>query len=263
MGLAKYWEVWKITWSNSIAYKFDFIAHALFIAMVVFSFIFLWKAVYGETTTLIQGYTITMMVWYLVLAESIVTGPGHFIEEIGDEIQSGNIAQHLNKPYNYIAFKYISTLSKTIIRGMVTFAIAGAVAFVFLGGLQLSWSALPLIVLLIFLALALHLIIMAIVGILAFWIEDSFSLYFVYHKFVFVLGGMFVPLEIYPGWLEMISKNLPFSYIAYYPAKMFVQFSSSAFWSILGHQIAWIGIMMGALILLYQLCIRKISINGG
>lgn len=263
MSLAKYWEAGKIGLFNSFVYSFDFFTGALFIGLIIFIFINLWRVIYGGSD-LIEGFTLGMMIWYLVLTESITFSPGRITEEIGNEIQSGNIAQSLNKPYGYLLFRYASNIGRTMLRFILTFSIGGMIALVCIGAPSwVSLSTLPFIVVSVFLALTLNFCIMAALGVTAFWLEDSRSLNFIYTKLVFVLGGMLVPLDIFPSWLQTISRNLPFSYVAYYPAKLWVKFSWIDVVSVYVMQLLWIGIFILLATVLYRICIKNISINGG
>lgn len=263
MTFAKYLEAGKINFFNSIMYFWDFLSSAIFVALILFIFTSLWKTIYGAGDDLIVGFTINMMMWYMVMTESIVVSAGRPIEEIGEEIQSGQIAQHLNKPYNYLLFKYCAMIMQVVLRFVLTFAIGSVVVLIFLGGLKVQLIHVPFIALIVLLALTLHLAIMIFLGVLVFWTEDAHSIHFVYQKIVFVLGGMLVPLEIFPAWLEQISRMLPFSYIAYYPAKLFVNFSWHDFWQVLAGELGWILLLILLITILYKICIKKISVNGG
>jgi ABC-2 type transport system permease protein len=263
LGFNKYVEVGKISLSNSLVYLMDFLAKSLFIGLIIFIFINLWKVVYGDSTSLIDGFTINMMVWYLVMTESIVTSQGKLLEEIGEEIRSGNIAQSLNKPYNFIVFKYASGFGNTFLRFIMTFTIGAIITLIFVGGINVQLVHLPLILLTVLFALTINFLMMALLGIFAFWLEDARALHFIYQKFVFVLGGMLLPLELFPQWLGDFSRVLPFSYVAYHPAKLWVMFNWSDFVNVIMNQLFWIVIFIITIALVYRICIEKISINGG
>jgi ABC-2 type transport system permease protein len=263
MGLTKYWEVGKVSLYNSLAYRMDFFAFSLFIGLIIFIFINLWSTIYADGTKLIEGFSIGMMIWYLVLTESIVTSPGRVIEDIGNEIQSGNVAQNLNKPYNYVLFHYASSMAKSLFRFVLTFSIGGVVALTFIGGLKVSLWSIPLIIISIALALTLHFCMMALISVYIIWLEDAKAINFIYNKFVFVLGGMLLPLEIFPTWLAKISQSLPFSYVAYYPAKLGVMFNWDLFLKVIFGQLAWTLLVIILIIISYKFCFKRISINGG
>lgn len=262
MGIAKYIEIGKINLFNSLVYIVDNIANSLFIGLIIFIFINLWRVIYAEKP-LIEGFTIVMMIWYLVMTESIVTSQGRVVEEIGEEVQSGNIANTLNKPYNYILYQYASNLGRTTIRFSTSFLIGALIATIFMGVLEINLLILPFILLTVLMAITINFLLMAMLGIVAFWLENARALYFIYQKIVFTIGGMLLPLEIFPNWLRTISENLPFSFIAYYPAKLFVKFELSLFIEVIVKQLLWVLVIAAITYLVYKICVKRVSINGG
>ena len=262
-GLRKYLSITKISLRNIMAYKSDVFANALFVSLIIFILIHLWKAVFAGSTGLIEGYTLTMMVWYLALTESIVTAPGKVIEDLGEEIQSGNIAQTLNKPYSYPLFLYFNNLTRSLFRFSVTFAIGSLITFLIIGPVEITLLTIPVVLISAFLAITLHFCMMLFLGIFSFWLEDSRSLAFLYSKVIFIFGGMLLPLEIFPNWLETIATKLPFSYVAYHPAKLFVQTSPKLAIRTISVQLLWIFVVIVCAALLYKFLSKKLTINGG
>jgi ABC-2 type transport system permease protein len=262
MEHTKYFWIARINLINSFVYVREMIAKSAFIGVIVFIFIQLWKAIYGPNN-IIEGYTINMMLWYFVMAESIVTSQSRVLEEIGNDVISGNIANYLNKPYNYILYKFSESIGKAIVRFSLTFIIGAIVVGVLLGGISIGISSILLITVSVFLAITLHFCMMAFLGIFALWIEDPRALSFVYSKIIFTIGGMLIPLEIFPFWLQSISAKLPFSYIAYYPSKLFVNFSTELFLRTAILQLVWIAIITIVIVISYNIHIKKLTINGG
>ena len=70
------------------------------------------------------------------------------------------------------------------------------------------------------LAITANLLAQHTVAAIAFWIRDAGSVWFLYMKAVFILGGMIIPLELLPDWLERISLLTPFAAMAYAPARL-------------------------------------------
>lgn len=262
MGLNKYFSIAKINFLNSIIYGTDSIISTLFIAVIVFVFINLWTAVYNAGAS-VQGYTLVMVLWYFVMTESIVTSLSRVLEEIGDEVISGNISNYLNKPYNYIFYKYASTIGHAMFKFFTTLIIGGAIVLAMLGPLKINLIYIPFIFLVCLLAITLHFVITALLGVFAFWFEDAKALAFIYQKILFTAGGMLLPLEVFPLWLETIGKYLPFSYVAYYPAKLFVDFNWAFFSKVILFELGWILFFSMILIIAYKKYIRRLTINGG
>lgn len=111
--------------------------------------------------------------------------------------------------------------------------------------------------------MAINFILILVMGLSAFWLEDSASISWIYQKIVFIIGGMLLPLEFYPSWLENLSKSLPTSYLMYYPAKLFVHFDFTLFFKIIIGQIAWIVILSIIAFIIYKKGVREVNINGG
>ena len=263
--LNKYKEIAKINFKNSFVYIWDsLVGKSAFIALIIFIFAKIWITIFAlNGAETIEGFTLLMMIWYVVIAESIVISLGIIMIEIGNEVKSGEIANYLNKPYHYVLYKYAQTIGKAIFTFLLTFIVAGLVAYLTIGFPIIKLYTIPFVFIICFLAITLNFILMMIFGLFAFWIEETSGLYFIYQKLVFTVGGMLVPLEIFPLWLAKIGLILPFSYIAYHPAKLFVMFDFVYFINILIVQLAWIVVFMCICFFVYSKIAKKVSINGG
>jgi len=264
MKILKYYEIWKINLLNSLMYFSDFIFYSVFIGVIIFIFVNLWRNLYS-TTSVIEGFTLVMMIWYLVLTESMVVNIGGttLIKELNQEVKSGDLIYVLNKPYNYVAYHYVKSLCQWMLGFTTSFIIAGLVALFFVGALEFSLITLPFILVILLFSFTIDFTISAILGISAFWMEDTTSFKYVYEKIIFILGGMLIPLEIFPEWLRIISAKLPFSYIAYHPAKLFVMFSFKSFLWIMLAQLSYVIFFGIILVILYKLAVRKVNLHGG
>jgi ABC-2 type transport system permease protein len=145
----------------------------------------------------------------------------------------------------------------------MTFLIGAILIYFMVGGISFSWITLPFIVITIVLALVLDFFMMMSIALLAFWFEDTNSFRWVYDKFLFTIGGMLIPLEIFPKWLSNISGVLPFSFVAYYPAKMFVNFNVNELLRVIIYQIGYIFIFAVLAFTIYHFGSRRLNINGG
>jgi ABC-2 type transport system permease protein len=64
------------------------------------------------------------------------------------------------------------------------------------------------------------------IGLLAFWLEDISPVYWVWQKLAFILGGLMLPLDLYPHWVQGVAALTPFPAILGGPAS-FVLSSAS------------------------------------
>lgn len=260
--MKKYFSIGKINFLNNIQYFSEFVFKAIFIALIMFIFINLWKVIYG-TTPVIEGYTIAMMVWYLLISESILTSGKNIIRDINKEIQSGDVAYQLNKPYSYIGYQLAKSLSYRVIGFSVIFGLGSILVLLMVGGFNFNFLLIPLILLLVILAIILDFSIVIGISLLSFWFEDTNSFGWIYDKLIFTIGGLLIPLELFPKWLSSISSWLPFSFIAYHPAKLFVSFNWNNFIFVVSMQLVYIIGFLLIAVLIYKLGTRRLNINGG
>jgi ABC-2 type transport system permease protein len=112
-------------------------------------------------------------------------------------------------------------------------------------------------------AWVLHFCVTVMIGLSAFVAEDVSAFMWIYQKLAFLFGGMLVPLDFYPGWLQAIAKALPFSSITYGPARLFVTPTAELFVSVLTLQLIWIAILALLLIFAYRRGVAYLTVNGG
>ena len=98
------------------------------------------------------------------------------------------------------------------------------------------------------------------VAAIAFWIRDAGSVWFLYMKAVFILGGMIIPLELLPNGIERISMLLPFAAMAYAPARL-----AAGFWEpeLLVMQVFWIGVLAVGARAAFRAGERRLQVVGG
>lgn len=265
MFSGKYFEVAKIEFLNSLAYIYEFLAGAAFIAIILFVFFNMWSVVYKSSeVAVISGFSFVTLMWFFVVSESITfTNSNRLGRRISEEVKSGDIAYLLNKPYNFLFYNYAHHIGSALLSVFLTF-ILGAILFAFLAGLpSISAATVPLVLLTVMLSITIDFLIYFSIGIAAFWFEDISAFLWMQQKLVFILGGMLLPLEFFPRFLQDIAINLPFAYIAYAPAKLFVSFTSEFFIQTVLMQLFWIGFFAALATALYKIGSKKVSINGG
>jgi ABC-2 type transport system permease protein len=77
------------------------------------------------------------------------------------------------------------------------------------------------------------------------------------------LGGMMLPLEIFPESVERLAHVLPFQAVIYLPAKMMVTEPGGLWWSLWLKQIGWALFSLGLMGVIYRRGVRNLDLNGG
>ena len=101
------------------------------------------------------------------------------------------------------------------------------------------------------------------IGLSAFWLESTAGLTLIYSRVTMLLGGMLMPLDVFPEAFQPIVRALPFASIVYGPSRLFVTGNPDAFRYTLTAQVAAL-ILFGAVVWTIQrVALKHIQNNGG
>lgn len=259
----KYWAIFQITLINSLAYPGELIGRSLMIIPFMWIFYQLWKVTYAASgTDVINGLTLSNVLWYLMLAETIELGRPPLARTISENVKDGSIAYLLNKPYDFLLYQLSTTMGETVFRALMNALFGGAVVLWLVGVPEHPEGfliALPAVIG----AWVLHFCVTAMIGLGAFLVEDVSAFMWIYQKLAFLFGGLLIPLDFYPPWLQTLARALPFSSMTYGPARLFVTPTPELFASVMALQGIWIVILGLLLIFAYRRGVAYLSVNGG
>ena len=260
----KYIPIIKINFQNKLVYFWDLIGNNLFFILIMFVYLMLWKSIYADGNSSIAGITLNQMIWYLVVTEVITLSRGVIHQEVNREVKSGEIGYLLGKPYNYIFYCFSCFIGDAGVKLLANGALAVVIGLLFVGPLEgFSLVAFPFIVISILLGWILNFFIYMLLALTAFWTEENSPFFWIYSKLVFTLGGMLLPIELFPIWLQKVSKALPFVYVTYTPARLAVDFSFGAFIKGAGVQLVYLAVFITLTLFVYGKGVRKLNVNGG
>ena len=262
----KYLGIFKTSFKQESDAIFDTLFRCVMYTLFTYVLIELWSYIYGEgAQDLINGYTLVQMLWYLIIGECLVntTKCAQITRDISNEIKSGSIAYKLNKPYNFYLYSISSFMAKTCFTALFTIPTAIVIGIIF-AGIPATFTPvqiLPCILVFIF-STFISWCLYGVIGLIAFWTQDSTPYYWVVSK-TFLLLGTFFPIEFFPGWLQPIIRFSPIYSITSGPSGLVAAFSWSSFATILLSQIIWCSIILLIGICLFNLGRRRVTSNGG
>ena len=260
----KYWAIFQITLVNNLAYPGELFGRSLMIIPFMWIFYQLWKVTYAASgSDVINGMSLRDMLWYLMLAETIELGrPPQGARTISENVKDGSIAYLLNKPYDFLLYQFSTMMGEAIFR-TASNALFGSLMVWWLVGAPEDPEGFIVVLPAILGALILHLCITVMIGLSAFLVEDVSAFVWIYQKLAFVFGGLLIPLDFYPDWMQTIARTLPFSSVVYGPARLFVTPSADLFSSVMTLQIIWIVILTLLLTFAYRRGVAYLTVNGG
>ncbi|MBB6673188.1 ABC transporter permease [Cohnella nanjingensis] len=255
--------VGRIAWRQQLAYKTDFVLRASFLLLILFVFEQLWSAAYGgDFAKEIGGFTLKQIVWYLVFTEALTMAVPPLAARIEEEVKNGDIAVRLTRPISYVGYHYASYMAEAAFRFLVHLAVGSLIAWPFVGAPAFGAGWAGLLILSVG-ALSVLFLLNAIVALSAFWVEETSGLSFVLSKLQFTVGGMLLPLDLMPEWLQRVCAWLPFQAALYFPARAGVQADSAELLRDLAIQAAWLIALSAIVMFIYRRGVRKLHVNGG
>lgn len=262
--LRKYGQISKITMSNSLVYFWNFLSKNIFFAFIMFIYLMLWKSIYGQKGSLIGGLTINQMIWYLIVTELVTLSRTDIHLQVNDDVKSGNIAYLLTKPYNYVMYCFSYFVGEVGIKLLTNGIVGILIGMIYAGSLKnFNFIHLPLILLSLILGCSINFFIYICLALTSFWFEDNTAFFWIYSKLIFTLGGMLMPIELFPKWLQGLSHYLPFAYVTYVPARLAVDFSYINFCQQFLIQILYLVLFFLLAMFLYKKGAKNLNVNGG
>jgi ABC-2 type transport system permease protein len=263
MNVSKYVAIFKIQITNRWAYAGDLVTQSVTIVMFMWIFLQLWRTTFNVSgTSTLAGLSLRDTLWYLMIAETIMLSKPRLSRSISQSVKDGSIAYILNKPYHFLLYQMSIGLGDMLTHTLFN-ALAGGLTVWLLVGPPPAPQGLFLVLPAIFLAWLIDFWINSMIGLAAFITEDVSAFEWIYSKFLLLLGGVLIPLDFFPAWLQSITRFLPFSYTIYGPARLFVEPTMARFFNLTAIQIVWVLVFGLMVILFYRRGIRWLSINGG
>ena len=196
--------------------------------MVVPIFVFffvkynLWVSIYQiNNTETIKGYSLQKMIQYqfYVFLFMFFVRSHFFSQTLARDIRLGKISSFLLYPFNFIGYQFSLFVSDKLIQlviGIMAFSIATYFGFASIESAQtILYFAMFLVAVNVF-----WFFIQTLIGLLAFWLDETWSIN-VCARFVSAfLAGDFIPLDLYPETLRSILFWTPFPYLTYFPVKI-------------------------------------------
>ncbi|HNP86123.1 MAG TPA: ABC-2 family transporter protein [Kouleothrix sp.] len=264
MALRKYTWIGLTAARSNLAYLSEVAARTVFLAVILYIFLRLWQVTYGDTgATQLGGLTLPQMLWYLVMTETLTLSAPRVAPEIDQDVRTGALAVQLIRPLSYPLARLWSTLGERLVRFGLNLVVGAAIALLLVGPIAFSVGGLLLFLLALPFAFTLDFLGQFLIGMGAFWLEDTSGLLLIYSRITMILGGMLIPLDLFPQAVQPWLRALPFSSIIYGPARMFVHPDAPFLRDLIMRQGLAIVVLAGAVALVYRAGVRRIHANGG
>lgn len=203
------------------------------------------------------------LLWYIALNEWVLISMPRPEREIEMDLQNGKLAYSLPKPISYLGSTFFESLGVYSVNLLILGIVAFSFTWLQVGSCPVHFSTLPFVVLTALLAGGIGIIFQMIIGLSAFWIREVEPLAWIWEKLLFALGGLLLPLSIYPPLWQTVAKYTPFPYILGERSALAIHDEFHFIFLLIGALALWGGLGILCLFFLYRKGLKILSMEGG
>lgn len=225
--LRKYWNILRISLVERLTYRADFFFTTFLRFLPLLTSFLLWEAIFkGSGQDEISGFTQQSMLAYLLLVQisrMFSSMPG-LAAGVARDIRDGNLKKYLLQPIDMPAYLLAYRIAHKVAY-ILTTALPYALLFFLLRDVftempdATTWLAYFAALLLGF---AIGFFFETMIGMIGFWFLEVTSFLYVINTLNFFVSGHMFPLDMLPPFWANLLQLLPFQYLAYFPAMVFL-----------------------------------------
>jgi ABC-2 type transport system permease protein len=270
-GLLKYWKIFRVSLTERLHYRGDFFLGTVLRYLPMLTTILLWQAVYEGSDNpdkKIADYSQNQMIAYLLLihiSRTFSSMPG-VAAGISRDIRDGSLKKYLIQPLDMITY-LLAYRAAHKVAYITTSFLPYALLFFLCRGFFDTFPDPPTLVayvLSLLLAFVIGFFFETAMGMVGFWILEVSSLLWVVQTLNFFVSGQMIPLEVIGEPWTTVLRWLPFQYLAYFPAHVFLgKVPPGELWLDLLIETVWAVVLIVLCRLLYARGLRRYSAFGG
>jgi ABC-2 type transport system permease protein len=250
---------------QAAAYRGRILLSAIGNGIWIVAVYYLWRSVFAQGGQ-VAGYDWSAMQTYLVLAYAInALLSFSSTARLYNLVRSGEVAQELLRPVDYLAAQLAIALGGARIEGLLSAALALVVAVLAVGVAPPASSMAALLFLpSIALGFVVKFLISFLFALLCFWTVNGVGLIWAQTAVVNLFSGALVPLAFFPAWLRTIIAWAPFQGIVATPLAIYQ--GQAAGWDLaraLALQVLWAALLWALARALWGPATRALDIQGG
>lgn len=198
---------------------------------------------------------------YVGVTEWITLSVASIHLRLEDDIRFGALEPHLLRPKPYLLQKIAEALGDTAGR-LLGLGVAGLAMLAFFVRTPPPPEAFVFALVLGLFGAAIGVLLFTLTGLAAFWVRRVLPPYLIMQKSIFLLGGLFAPITLYPAWFYHAGVVTPFAANIFFPANQMLEPSARAFAEGLVAQVLWIGVLSALIALVWRAGLRKVLREG-
>ena len=263
--MQKYWQIIRGTWAEGLTYRLSFIIYRARSFLQLITMYFLWQFIVPSGSTMF-GYSQSHILTYILgtsLIGSVVLSSRS--QSIATDINEGNLSNFLIKPVNYFSYWFARDLGDKALNIIFSIGEIGLFFVLFHPPLFVQTQLIIILwtILSVILVMTLYFYFSVFIGLFGFWSNEVWGPRFIFYQLLLFLAGSLFPLDILPKPVFAVMQYLPFTYLLYFPLKLYLG-NVSIIYMIQGIAVTiiWIGIMHVATTFLWKKGLKAYTAQG-
>lgn len=280
--MTTWWVFFRVSLEERMVYRGDFMIGVMMRFLPFATQVFMFWAIYdtlqnsagteSRLTGEIGGYDFYNLIAYLLLVtvtRAFSSMPG-LTGGIARSVREGEIKKYLIQPVDMIGLLLVQRIAHKLVYYVIAFLPFAFWFFLFRDCFTNGFPQLHvfgLYILSLVLSFLMGYFLEACMGLIAFWYLEVGSLTFIYMLFSFFLSGHMFPLDWLPSEpfnFQILVDILPFKFLAYFPAAVFLgKVSGAELYQGVAIELAWVLFFFALSRILWNRGVRRYSGFGG
>jgi ABC-2 type transport system permease protein len=249
----------RIGFRLALAYRSHIIFTCVTLVAQVFLLRMIWTSVYGSRPTA-AGLTLEALLAYLTLANLQAFATQTTVPRIMHQrLRTGMVFFDLARPVGYLRQMADFQVGNTAGALLLLAPVVPVVLLV--GSITVPVNGTGYLITLV-LGYVIAVQLALLISLIGFWTMESGAVSLLYRLVSQFFAGTMVPLAFFPGFLGVLADVLPFKYLGYVPASIYVGHITEVPGAVLA-ELAWIAGLSGLLALTWSRARRRVVIQGG
>jgi ABC-2 type transport system permease protein len=206
-------------WRRAVAERAANFGRLAMYALLLFIFWALWNATPIEELRS-ANLSVEQLFWYLAATEVVAMSVGFPYRTVETDIVSGSIATSLNRPLSYTLVLLADCVGETSYRFVLMAAAGFAICVWTTHSIPFGWATGVSLAVTLWVACVMVVLSQLQLGLLSAWTKSAAPAFWVWQKLFFVLGGLIIPLTLYPPALRAVAEATPFAAMLFLPASL-------------------------------------------
>jgi ABC-2 type transport system permease protein len=254
----------KVGFASYLAYPAGVAMVFVSYPIIILMYRFVFSAVFAHSKE-VAGYSLDTMLTYVTISWLLntfyMTPTGRML---GMRVRDGQVAMDLIKPVNLMTLYFGQGLGRTAFR--VSFAtLPLLILFSLLTQVNPpALATLPAFAATVLCGYLINFQLDYMIGLVAFYLEYNNGIRWGIRLMMSIIGGMVIPLNYFPEWVERIFRLFPTQYMFFQPLQIYLgRVEPYAAWSIAAQALAWVLVIFVLAQLMQRDGLRRLSLSGG